>query len=112
MTTEEALTILGQQIADEMRFKSKDLGAYKTGTLYESINSSVEGDTIRISMPFYGQFVNDGHKTRLGTSNNPNYKINPLHSKAFTSPKPFIDNSIDEVLNNNLDQFYDNILNK
>ena len=111
MITEQALLELGQEVAKEMQQQLTALNAVRTGTLYRSIDAYIIGpNQVAIQMEYYGPFVNDGHKTRLGTSTKPNYKPSPLHSQAFTKPKPFIDNALDIVLDNKIEEFINKVL--
>jgi hypothetical protein len=108
---EQALLEFGQEVAKEMQQELTQLNAVKTGTLYRSIDSYlVNPSELAITMEYYGPFVNDGHKTRLGTSQKPNYQPSPLHSQAFTKPKPFITNSVKTVIDRNLDDLFNKII--
>lgn len=105
ITDKDILQQAANQLAVDIAQESKDLGAYRKGTLYESIDARVEQvngkDKIIISMAYYGPMVNDGHPTRFGTSRKANYRPSPLHTKKFTQPKPFIDKGLEKFIDQN-----------
>jgi len=101
---------LGRAIATSIQNQILDNKSVRTGTLWRSVNSNVDGNTITVSMVYYGQFVDEGHKTRLGTSKNPNYKPNPMHTQAYVAAKPFINKGIDNAIEENLPIFIDDLI--
>jgi hypothetical protein len=55
-----ALTQFGKQIVNEMRNILKSNNNNNTGRLSDSIQETVEGDKLLISMEPYGKWVNNG----------------------------------------------------
>ena len=102
----------GERIVEKMIDMLFQNHSVKTGNLARSLSYEVteQNDSYTLSLiddsgkilksKFdYGQAVDSGHKTRLGTSKNPNYRPRPMHTKAFTTAKPFILPSVEFVVN-------------
>jgi hypothetical protein len=63
---EAALEQFGQQVVDQMKAILKRNGNDNTGRLSNSIEYTIEGDKLKISMLEYGKWVNDGAERGLG----------------------------------------------
>jgi hypothetical protein len=63
---EAALEQFGQQVVDQMKAILKRNGNDNTGRLSNSIEYTIEGDKLKISMLDYGKWVNDGHERGPG----------------------------------------------
>lgn len=63
---DKILPLMGDEITEAIKSAIKRKGAYKTGTLYNSIASTVKpittGEEINVKMVEYGRYVNDGTK--------------------------------------------------
>lgn len=63
---QSALTQLGKQITVEMKKTLQRNNNDNTGRLSNSIQSTVEGDKLIISMEKYGEYVNNGAERKAG----------------------------------------------
>jgi hypothetical protein len=127
-----ALQQFGKQIADQMKKTLQQNNNDNTGRLSDSIQSTVEGDKLIISMEPYGKWVNNG--AERGPGRVPPIKaINAWINKNGITPKggitakqlpyviqasigkrgqtrrrafPFIQPSIDAVLKTDLDNLF------
>jgi hypothetical protein len=63
---QQAIQQVGNQIVAEMRATLQKNGNDNTGRLSNSINATVEGDVLVISMDYYGKWVNDGAERGSG----------------------------------------------
>jgi hypothetical protein len=127
-----ALTQFGKQITDEMKATLQRNNNDNTGRLSNSIQSTIEGDKLIISMEKYGTWVNNG--AERGPGRVPPIKaINAWINKNGISPRggitakqlpyviqasigkrgqtrrksfPFIQPSIDAVLKTDLDNLF------
>jgi len=127
-----ALTQFGKQITDEMKKTLQRNGNDNTGRLSNSIQSTVEGDKLIISMEKYGEWVNNGHERGPGRVP-PIKAIKAWINKEGISPKggvtakqlpyviqasigkrgqqrrkayPFIQPSVDKVLKQDMDSLF------
>lgn len=127
-----ALTQFGKQIVNEMRIILKRNNNDNTGKLSDSIQETVEGDKLLISMEPYGKWVNNG--AERGSGRKPPIKaINAWINKNGIAPRgkvtakqlpyviqasigkrgqtqrkafPFIQPAIDNVLKTDLDSLF------
>ena len=63
---QQALQQVGNQIVAEMKANLQRNNNDNTGKLSNSIQATVEGDKLIITMEKYGKWVNDGHERRGG----------------------------------------------
>jgi hypothetical protein len=127
-----ALTQFGKQIVNEMRTILKRNNNDRTGLLSDSIQETVEGDKLIISMQTYGKWVNNGAERGPGklppikairdwverTNIQPRGKITAkqlpyviqasIGKRGQTQRKafPFIQPAIDNVLKTDLDSLF------
>jgi len=129
---QSALNQFGKQITDEMKKTLQRNNNDNTGRLSNSIQSTVQGDKLIISMEKYGQYVNDGNERRSGRKP-PINAIKAWVAKNGISPRggitakqlpyviqagiakrgqrqrrkfPFIQPSIDKVLKQDMDNVF------
>lgn len=105
-----ALDLVGQALVNVIRQKLKQNNSNRTGKLSAGYTYDVQQkpnggweililDTTPQAKKYggVGQLVDQGHKTRLGTG-----KVrSKIHTKAFTTPKPFLGPAVSQVLNSN-----------
>ena len=104
---DKALKKFSESIVENMQENLVKNDSVRTGTLYRSINSTVSGNTINIEMIYYGEFVDEGHKTRKSIRTD---KPRELTTLTFVKPKPFINNSIETSYNEALPILVDDLL--
>jgi len=63
---QQALQQVGNQIVAEMKANLQRNNNDNTGRLSNSIQATVEGNKLIITMENYGKWVNDGHERRAG----------------------------------------------
>jgi len=63
---QQALQQVGNQIVAEMKVNLQRNNNDNTGRLSNSIQATVEGNKLIITMENYGKWVNDGHERRAG----------------------------------------------
>jgi len=63
---QQAIQQVGNQIVDQMKANLQRNNNDNTGMLANSIQATVEGDDLRITMLDYGKWVNDGHERGAG----------------------------------------------
>jgi hypothetical protein len=63
---QQAIQQVGNQIVDQMKANLQRNNNDNTGMLANSIQATVEGDDLRITMLDYGKWVNDGHERGPG----------------------------------------------
>jgi len=63
---QQALQQVGNQIVAQMKANLQRNNNDNTGRLSNSIQATVEGDKLIITMLDYGKWVNDGHERRAG----------------------------------------------
>jgi hypothetical protein len=63
---QQALQQVGNQIVAQMKANLQRNNNDNTGKLSNSIQATVEGDKLIITMEDYGKWVNDGHERRPG----------------------------------------------
>ena len=63
---QQAIQQVGNQIVNQMKANLQRNNNDNTGQLANSIQSTVEGDKLKITMLDYGRWVNDGHERGPG----------------------------------------------
>jgi hypothetical protein len=63
---QQAIQQVGNQIVNQMKANLQRNNNDNTGQLANSIQSTVEGDILKITMLDYGRWVNDGHERGPG----------------------------------------------
>jgi hypothetical protein len=133
-----ALEQMGKQIVAQMRSILQKNNNNNTGRLSDSIEATVEGDKLLISMEKYGQWVNDGNERKSGKRPPLNdikkwIAKNGITPRAGVTPKqlpyviqrsiakrgqvqrrafPFIQPAIDNVLKTDLDSLFGDAIAK
>jgi len=110
MTFNQSITQLSNDIAQAMQNRLKINKSIRTGDLYSSIKPTTKGADITISMLYYGQFLDEGHRTRAAIRTDKTPTTRRAQVKLYVKARPFIAPGIDDVINKNLPVFVDNVM--